>query len=441
MTVVLRHGQVAHAGVYGCLDIERETPLALDSLFRMYSQTKPVVAALTMQLQEDGIFFVDHPITNWLPEFEGRQVAAPLSSSQHVRGVPLQLGATEPMQRPITIRDLLTMTSGLPSIGNTPSALWPLLAQVWGGSDFDPSNIGAPDPDRVHEDMVIACAQLPNARQPGAGWEYGFDFDVLTVLLERATGQSLDTLLQERIFAPLGIEDCGFYCPPSQADRLVTNHHWGPDGSLIPQERPEDSEKVRESLGRQVSGNGLFGGVLMTPAGYTRFAQMLLNGGELDGQRILGRKTIELMTANHIGDWDIDLAVGPGYGFGFGYATLKTIGKGALPGSPGTYGWGGAAGTIVLRRPRRRPGRALLHPRLPLPVQPHGRPLRSLREAHLRGPRVAPPAHGLAGAFRALTERGPLPLPILVRHGRQRTTTAPPRRACESDDEPKSRLP
>ena len=351
----------------------------------MYSQTKPVVAALTMQLQEDGVFFVDHPITNWLPEFEGRQVAAPRSSAQRVRGVPLQLGSTEPMQRPITIRDLLTMTSGLPSIGNTPSALWPLLAQVWGGSDFDPSNLGAPDPDRVHEDMVIACAQLPNARQPGAGWEYGFDFDVLTVLLERATGQSLDTLLQERIFAPLGIEDCGFYCPPSQADRLVTNHHWGPDGSLIPRERPEDSEKVRESLGRQVSGNGLFGGVLMTPAGYTRFAQMLLNGGELDGQRILGRKTIELMTANHIGDWDIDLAVGPGYGFGFGYATLKTIGKGALPGSPGTFGWGGAAGTIVLRRPRRRPGRALLHPRLPLPVQPHGRPLRSLPEAHLRG--------------------------------------------------------
>ena len=345
VTVVLRHGQVAHCGVHGCLDIERKTPLTLDSLFRMYSQTKPVVAALTMQLQEDGFFIVDHPITNWLPEFEGRQVAAPLSSSQHVRGVPLQLGATEPMQRPITIRDLLTMTSGLPTIGNTPSALWPLLAQVWGGSDFDPTNLGAADPDRVHEDMVIACAQLPNARQPGAGWEYGFDFDVLTVLLERATGQSLDTLLQERIFAPLGIEDCGFYCPPSQAPRLVTNHHWGPDGSLIPRERPEDSEKVRESLGRQVSGNGLFGGVLMTPAGYTRFAQMLLNGGELDGQRILGRKTIELMTANHIGDWDIDLAVGPGYGFGFGYATLKTIGKGALPGSPGTYGWGGAAGT------------------------------------------------------------------------------------------------
>ena len=345
VTVVARHGQIAHTGVHGHLDVERKTPLPLDALFRMYSQTKPVTAALTMALQEDGLFFLDHPITNWLPEFENREVLAPLASTQQVRGQPLALGATQPMTRQITIRDLMTMTSGLPSLGNMPATLAPLLNLVWDGSGFSANDMGEADPDRVHEDMVLAAAVLPNARQPGDGWEYGFDFDVLTLLLERATGQSLDTLLQERIFGPLGIEDCGFYCPPSRADRLVTNHHWGQEGELIPRERPEDSEKVRESLGKQVSGNGLFGGALMTPAAYTRFAQMLLNGGELDGARILGRKTVELMTANHIGDWDIDLAVGPGYGFGLGYCTLKTIGTGALPGSPGTYGWGGAAGT------------------------------------------------------------------------------------------------
>ena len=345
VTVVARQGKIAHTGVYGHLDSERKTPLPIDALFRMYSQTKPVVAALTMQLQEEGLFFLDHPIVNWLPEFAGREVLAPLSSTQYVRGQPLALGATQPMARQITIRDLMTMTSGLPSMGNMPATLAPLLNQVWDGSGFSANDLGQADPERVHEEMVLAAAQLPNARQPGAGWEYGFDFDVLTVLLERATGQSLDTLLQERIFGPLGVTDCGFYCPPADAERLVTNHHWGEDGALIPRERPEDSEKVRESLGKQVSGNGLFGGVLMTPAAYTRFAQMLLNGGELDGARILGRKTIELMTANHIGDWDIDLAVGPGYGFGLGYCTLKTVGRGALPGSPGTYGWGGAAGT------------------------------------------------------------------------------------------------
>ena len=348
ITVIARQGKVVHSSAHGWLDSERQTPLPMDALFRMYSQTKPVVAALTMQLQEEGLFFVDHPITNWLPEYEGREVLAPLSLIQHIRA-PLALGATQPMERQITIRDLLTMTSGLPTVGNMPAALWPLVAQAWGGSEFSPTAAGRPDPEAVHEEMVVASAALPNARQPGAGWEYGFDFDVLTVLLERATGQSLDTLLQERIFAPLGITDCGFYCPPADAERLVTNHFFDQNGALLAEEKPENSQKVRESLGKQVSGNGLFGGVLMTPAAYTRFAQMLLNGGELDGARILGRKTVELMTANHIGGGEVELVLpggfGPGYGFGFGYCTLKTIGKGALPGSPGTYGWGGAAGT------------------------------------------------------------------------------------------------
>ena len=348
ITVIAREGKVVHTSAHGYLDSERQTALPMDALFRMYSQTKPVVAALTMQLQEEGLFFLDHPITNWLPEFEGREVLAPLSSIQGIRA-PLTLGATQPMTRQITVRDLLTMTSGLPTVGNMPAAFWPLVAQAWGSSEFSPSAAGRPDPDAVHEEMVVASALLPNARQPGTGWEYGFDFDVLTVLLERATGQSLDALLQERIFAPLGIEDCGFYCPPGKAQRLVTNHFFDQSGALLAEEKPEGSQKVRESLGKQVSGNGLFGGVLMTPAAYTRFAQMLLNGGELDGARILGRKTIELMTANHIGDWEVELSLpggfGPGYGFGFGYCTLKTIGKGALPGSPGTYGWGGAAGT------------------------------------------------------------------------------------------------
>ena len=131
-------------------------------------------------------------------------------------------------------------------------------------------------------------AQLPNARQPGAAWEYAADFDVLTLLLERATGQNLDELFQERIFGPLGVEGCGFYCPPGDADRLVTNHHWSEDGSLNPVERPEDSHKVRESLGQQISGGTASTAVLMTPAAYTRFAAMLLNGGELDGTRVLG---------------------------------------------------------------------------------------------------------------------------------------------------------
>ncbi len=347
VTVLIRHGHIAHVSCHGYLDVERKNPLPEDALFRMYSQTKPVAAALTMQLQEEGLFYVDEPITKWLPEFEGREVLSPLDPPNKVRGTGLLLGQTVPMIRPITIRDLLTMTSGLPSFSNIPSAMFPLLEPVWKGTGFGPTDGGIQDPDVVHEDLIMAMSQLPNARQPGAAWEYAMDFDVLTVLLERATGQNLDDLFQERIFGPLGIEGCGFYCPPQDAGRLVTNHHWGADGGLNPVERPEDSEKVRESVGKQISGNGLFGGVLMTPAAYTRFAAMLLNGGQLDGQRVLGRKTIQWMTADHVGEicgQEIDLTP-PGYGFGFGYAVRNRLGGTAMAGSVGTYGWGGAAGT------------------------------------------------------------------------------------------------
>ena len=352
-TVVLRHGHVAHVSSHGYLDAERKNPLPEDALFRMYSQTKPVTAALTMQLQEEGILYVDEPITKWLPEFEGRQVLSPLDPPNKVRGQGLLMGQTVPMQRQITIRDLLTMTSGLPSFGNIPSAMFPLLEPAWSGTEFGITNPGVVETSVSAEERVLSMAQLPNARQPGAAWEYAADFDVLTQVLERATGQNLDELFQERIFGPLGITGCGFYCPPEDADRLVTNHHWDEQGGLNPVERPEDSHKVRESLGQQISGNGLYGGVLMTPAAYTRFAAMLLNGGELDGQRVLGRKTIELMTSDHLGalcGTEIDL-VGPGYGFGFGYSVRRRIAGTPIPGSIGSYGWGGAAGTYFVVDP------------------------------------------------------------------------------------------
>ena len=346
VTVILRNGRVAHQSAHGYLDVERETPLPDDALFRMYSQTKPVVAALTMMLSEDGLLWVDDPITKWLPEFEGRAVITPPDPSQAVRGTGLELGSTEPMRRQIMVRDLLTMTSGLPSMSNMPWMMDPIISQAWSGTGFGPNDLGQADAEKDYHAGVLSIAQLPNARQPGAAWEYAMDFDILTVLLERASGRSIDELLQERVFAPLGVNDpgCGFYCGPEHADRLVTNHHWGPQAELLPVERPEDSEKVRETPGRQMSGNGLYGGALMTPAAYTRFAQMLLNGGELDGRRLLGRKSIELMTTNHLGAEEITLGRG-GYGFGFGYAVLKTLAMGAMPGTPGTYGWGGAAGT------------------------------------------------------------------------------------------------
>jgi CubicO group peptidase (beta-lactamase class C family) len=345
-TVIARGGKVVHARAHGFLDIERRTPLGLDAIYRMYSQTKPMTAALLMMLQEDGLLFLDDPIAKYLPEFANRTVACHKRPGQRLRGETSVGVDTEPARRDISIIDLLTMTSGLPSRARTPSALSHLLEPAWRGSGFmpnDPRPIN--DPAGSYEEMVLALANTPLHSHPGDTWQYGSDFDVLTLLIERATGQPLDQLMGERIFTPLGMRDAAFYCPPENLDRLVTEHQWGLDGLLAVRDRPDTTEKAGRDNRRLVSGNGLFGGALCSAADYTRFAQMLLNRGSLDGVRVLGRKSVELMTANHIGDREVDIAVGPGYGFGFGYAVRKTLERSALPGSVGTFGWGGAAGT------------------------------------------------------------------------------------------------
>jgi CubicO group peptidase (beta-lactamase class C family) len=345
-TVIARRGKVVHAEAQGFLDIERQTPLDLNAIYRMYSQTKPVTAALVMQLQEDGLLFVDDPITKFLPEFANRRVVCHKTPTQKVRG-EVSVGVdVEPAHREITIFDLLTMTSGLPSRGRTPTALSHVLDRAWRGSGFmpnDPRPIN--DPTGSYEEMVLALADVPLHSQPGETYQYGSDFDVLTLLVERATGEPLDQLMRKRIFEPLGMKDSSFYCEAGKLNRLVTEHQWDEQGRIVVRDQPEKTEKAGGTGRRLVSGNGLFGGMLSTAADYTRFAQMLLNKGTLDGARILGRKTVELMTINHIGARELDIVVGPGYGFGLGYAVRKTLAGSAVPGSPGTFGWGGAAGT------------------------------------------------------------------------------------------------
>jgi CubicO group peptidase (beta-lactamase class C family) len=346
VTVVARHGRVVHTGATGYLDIERATPLALDSIFRMYSQTKPVTAVLLMQLHEDGVLLLNEPVSKYLPEFANRPVACHAKPAERVRGSAPPGMDIEPARREITLFDLLTMTSGLPSFFRTPAALYPLMERAWAGTGFlqeDTRPIN--DPVGSYEDVVLALAALPLHSQPGATWQYGSDFDLLTLVIQRATGQPLDELMRVRIFEPLGMKDSSFYCDAGSLDRLVTEHQWDDQGRIVVRDRPETTEKAGRNERRLVSGNGLFGGMLSTAADWTRFAQMLLNKGSLDGVRIIGRKSVELMTTNHIGEREVDIVVGPGYGFGFGYAVRKTIAGTFLPGSPGTFGWGGAAGT------------------------------------------------------------------------------------------------
>jgi len=343
VTIVARRGQVVHTHVTGKLDMDRAAPLSIDSLFRMYSQTKPVTAAVLMTLFEGGAFLLDEPVSKWIPECADPKVVAYHQAHERVRG--RTVAGFEAARREITIFDLLTMTSGVASMSRTPVAHWPTLKGAWEGSGFAPGDTRFNDPTNDYDDMVRALAQNPLHSHPGDTWQYGSDFDVLTLFLTRLTGKSLDVLFREKILGPLGMNDSAFYCREADLARLVTDHQWDAAGKLVVRDRPETTEKAGRNNRPLMSGNGLFGGLLSTPWDYARFAQMLANGGELDGVRILGRKTVELMSTNHIGDRNIDLAVGPNYGFGFGVCVRKGIGGSFMPGSPGTFGWGGAAGT------------------------------------------------------------------------------------------------
>ena len=349
-TVVLRHGKVVHRHVSGRLDMDRDAPVATDTLFRMYSQTKPVTAAVIMSLFEDGAFFLDEPVSKWLPEFAGPRVVAYPGAEDRVR-MGLAIANTVPARREITLFDLLTMTSGLPGISRTPAAYWPQMEPTWESTGFFGTDDRVNDPQHSYEEKVLAIAQVPLHAQPGETWNYGSDFDVLSLFLTRLTGKDLDTLFRERIFDPLSMHDSGFYCAGEDLDRLVTEYQWNEAENLVVRERPENAEKAGRSNRDLMSGNGMFGGMLSTPADYARFAQMLLNGGEFDGVRVLGRKTVDLMTTNHIGARNIDLAAGPNYGFGFGYSVRKTVGGSFTPGSAGQFGWGGAAGTYFFVDP------------------------------------------------------------------------------------------
>ena len=343
VTLVARHGKIVHSHVSGKLDVERSPSIAVDSLFRLYSQTKPMTAVVLMTLFEEGAFLLDEPVSKWIPEFGKPSVFALKPPQDTVRG---DHAPTMPAIREITIFDLLTMTSGLPSLGRTPIVYWSTMKTA-GIALGDTA-----DPPLDYDDQVVAIAANPLHSQPGELWNYGYDFDVLSLFLTRVSGKDLDTLFQEKLLAPLGMHDSSFYCDEDNLPRLVTEHQWNPvEARLSIRDRPETSEKAGRGDRRVMSGNGRAGGLLCSPRDFARFAQMLANGGELDGVRILGRKTVELMRTNHIGDRCID-SFAPNYGFGFGMFVRKSIGSSFTPGSPGTFGWAGAAGTWFFIDPK-----------------------------------------------------------------------------------------
>ena len=323
VVLIARDGQLVYAKSFGWQDRDRKIPMRTDSIFRLYSMTKPVVSVAAMMLVEEGRLGLQEPVSKYIPEFKDMKVGVESTDGE---GKPVL--TLVDAKRQITVQDLLRHTSGL-----TYGVLGPLNAVKKMYKDADIFS-----QKWVLADFCRALAKLPLQFQPGTTWEYGHSTDVLGRVVEVASGQALDGFLAERIFGPLKMVDTAFQVPPAKLDRLAQ-----PMPDVYSGKTPEliDFSKAQTFF---AGGHGL----VSTAGDYLRFAQMLANGGELEGARILGPRTIDYMTSNHVNP-QIDKGPawlpGPGYGFGLGFATRIDRGQSEWPGSPGDFYWAGYAGT------------------------------------------------------------------------------------------------
>jgi len=328
VTLLARHGQLVHRGCYGQMDLDSARPMREDALFRIFSMTKPITSLAVMMLFEEGYFQLGFPVSLFLPEFAGLTV---LSDPANIQSERL------PLERPITIVDLLTHSSGL----------------AYGLDRLTPLDAAFADADMLRMDESLAekitrIAEFPLHHQPGLRHTYSIATDVLGRLVEVISGERLDQFFQHRIFEPLGMEDTAFSVPPEKLERLAALYTPAPGGGLLDLSRLEAQNNPSFIKGawvdkRQVpaflSGGA---GLVSRAADYMRFAQMLANHGTLDGVRLLGRKTLELMTSPHLRPEQFFI---PGASYGLGLTVLTDPARTLLPASPGSYGGGGAAHT------------------------------------------------------------------------------------------------
>jgi len=345
VTLVARHGKVVHYEAQGYMDFDSRKPATKDTIYRLWSNTKPITGTATMICVEDGLLNLDDPVSKYIPAFKNQVVRAEPGPG---RGLPMGI-TTVPAVREITIRDCLRNTTGLSTARRAP------LSYLNEFRDLIPKSGLLISPERPIgsiREMVEALARLPLESQPGTQFEYQVGYPVIGTVLEIVTGKTLEEFYQERILKPLGMKDTSFYLSKNRLDRFPTLYRPVNEAGkwkLSVAEKPETSEKIIGPRTYFEAGGGA-GGVLSTVADYARFAQMLLNGGELDGVRILARKTVELMTSSHTGDMVLPIP-GPGFGFGMGVGVYK---GGGIPimRSIGTYGWSGMAGTTYFADPK-----------------------------------------------------------------------------------------
>ncbi len=320
VVLIARGGRVGYAEAFGWRDREAEAPMKLDAIFRIASMTKPLTSVAAMILAEEGKLQIAAPVAEYLPELADRIVGA----------------ERVPAQRTMTVQDLLRHTSGLTyaTFGDSP------VQMIWRDAQLM-------TPDQTNAELVSKLASLPLLFEPGTTWEYSMSTDVLGRVVEVVSGQDLADFIDARICRPLGLHDTGFAATGERAGRVAE-----PQIDPAIGKRPPMHDVIHP--GRWASGGG---GAVSTAADYARFCQMLLNGGELDGSRLLAPKTVALMASDHLppdcgyGDTARSrfgaLAPVPemGYGFGLGFAVRTAAGRCPLPGSVGEYFWGGVHGT------------------------------------------------------------------------------------------------
>lgn len=319
VVLVARQSQVVYHKAFGMRDIESGAAMQTDAMFRIASQSKAIVSAGIMALQEQGKLLISDPLARFMPEFGETTVAV-----ENDRGGY----DVVPGSRPITLRDLLTHTAGI-SYGNGPAEDRWAEAGIQGWYFADRS-------EPVGE-TIAKMATLPFDAQPGERWVYGYNTDILGAVAEKASGQPLDAFLRATILDPLGMHDTHFFVPEDKADRLTTVYS-SDDDSL--ERAPDPGHMVGQGhylAGPRVSFSA-GAGLVSTASDYARFLQMMLNGGTLDGHRVLSRKSVELMIADHLHGIEFR----PGQGFGLGFYVIKDVGARGAPGSVGEFGWGGA---------------------------------------------------------------------------------------------------
>lgn len=311
ISLVARKGKVVHLNTYGMQDKEKGIEMNENTIFRIFSMTKPVASVALMMLYEEGKFSLKDDVAKYIPEFKNLKV--------------YENGKFMELTNKLTVEHLLTHTSGL-SYGWDPTYVDTLYAQadIWQSTSL--------------QNFVEKIGDIPLNFQPGTQWRYGVSTDIVGYLVEVISGKPFDVFLQERVFGPLKMKDTGFSVPEEKHDRFSVVYSLDKGGNMVPvHTSTTDHFLVKPPY---ASGGG---GLVSTVSDYLRFSQMLLNGGELDGVRILGRKTIELMTMNHLMD---EVQYGAGKGFGLGFEVVENVAHTGNLGSNGMFYWSGMANTF-----------------------------------------------------------------------------------------------